>query len=101
MASTSPGYAVTVRVQCPTSTDSTSQLTTAVTRAGGSLTALDVVESHHDTMVVDVTCDATDQQHALHRAERLRPDCRTGCRGRDPSADRRRWSTRPGHGVDR
>ena len=49
MASTSPGYAVTVRVQCPSSTDATSQLTTAVTRAGGSLTALDVVESHHDS----------------------------------------------------
>ena len=64
MASTSPGYAVTVRVQCPSSTDATSQLTMAVTRAGGSLTALDVVESHHDSMVVDVTCDATDQDHA-------------------------------------
>src|SRR6478672_4901970 len=64
MASTSPGYAVTVRVQCPSSTDATSQLTTAVTRAGGSLTALDVVESHHDSMVVDVTCDATDSDHA-------------------------------------
>src|SRR5689334_24429275 len=64
MASTSPGYAVTVRVQCPSSTDATSQLTTAVTRAGGSLTALDVVESHHDAIVVDVTCDATDSHHA-------------------------------------
>ena len=48
----------------PQSTDATSQLTTAVTRAGGSLTALDVVESHHDSMVVDVTCDATDSDHA-------------------------------------
>src|SRR6476661_1790126 len=65
MASTSPGYAVTVRVQCPSATDATSQLTTAVTRAGGSLTALDVVESHHDAMVVDVTCDATDSEHAV------------------------------------
>ncbi len=65
MPSTSPGYAVTVRVQCPTSTDATSRLTTAVTRTGGSLTALDVVESHHDSMVVDVTCDATDQEHAV------------------------------------
>src|SRR6476660_239877 len=64
MVSTSPGYAVTVRVQCPSSTDATSRLTTAVTRAGGSFTALDVVESHHDSMVVDVTCDATDQDHA-------------------------------------
>lgn len=45
MASASPGYAVAVPVQCPTLTGATSQLTTAVTRAGDSLTALDVVES--------------------------------------------------------
>ena len=58
MATTSPGYSVTVRVACPTSTGATSELTTAVTRSGGSLTGLDVVESHHDAMVVDVTFNA-------------------------------------------
>ncbi|MEO5833736.1 MAG: NAD-dependent malic enzyme [Nakamurella sp.] len=71
MPSTSPGYAVTVRVDCPTSSDATSQLTTAVTRAGGALTALDVVESHHDSMVVDVTCDAVDSEHAQRITEAL------------------------------
>jgi len=55
---TSPGYSVTVRAQCPASTGATSELTTAVGTVGGSLTALDVVESHHDQLVVDVTCDA-------------------------------------------
>ena len=28
------------------------------------LTAHDVVESHHDCLVIDVTCDATDAEHA-------------------------------------
>ncbi len=64
MASTSPGYAVTVRVECPTDTDATTQLTTAVATAGGSITALDVVESTHDRIVVDVTFDAIDSEHA-------------------------------------
>jgi malate dehydrogenase (oxaloacetate-decarboxylating) len=31
--------------------------------AGGALTALDVSESHHDSIVVDVTCDVTDAAH--------------------------------------
>ena len=58
MPATSPGYSVTVRAQCPASTGATSELMTAVGTVGGSLTALDVVESHHDQLVVDVTCDA-------------------------------------------
>jgi malate dehydrogenase (oxaloacetate-decarboxylating) len=60
----SPGYSVTLRVDVATSIDATSQLTTAVAAAGGALTALDVVESHPQHMVVDVTCDATDVAHA-------------------------------------
>jgi malate dehydrogenase (oxaloacetate-decarboxylating) len=34
------------------------------TGAGGSLTALDVVESGPDRIVVDLTCDTTDTEHA-------------------------------------
>ena len=64
MASTSPGYSVTLRVEMPPSVGATSQLTTAVATAGGSLTALDVVESHPRRIVVDVTCDATDVEHS-------------------------------------
>ena len=64
MATPSPGYAITVRVDAPSSATATSGLAAAVSRAGGALTALDVVESHHDRLVVDVTCDATDADHA-------------------------------------
>ncbi|CAM3007255.1 NAD-dependent malic enzyme [Saccharomonospora xinjiangensis] len=64
MSNTSPGYAITVRVEAPSNAGVTSGLVAAVGRAGGALTALDVVESHADRIVVDITCDATDAGHA-------------------------------------
>src|SRR5690242_4136065 len=60
----SPGYAITVRVETPSSTGATSGLVAAVSEAGGAVTALDVVESRADQLVVDVTCDAADVEHA-------------------------------------
>jgi malate dehydrogenase (oxaloacetate-decarboxylating) len=64
MATPSPGYAITVRVETPSSSGATSGLVAAVSRANGVLTALDVVESHADRLVVDVTCNASDAEHA-------------------------------------
>ena len=46
MATPSPGYAITVRVETPSSSGATSGLVAAVSTANGVLTALDVVESH-------------------------------------------------------
>ena len=64
MSTPSPGYAVTLRVELPATADSTGGLTAAVSSAGAALTALDVVESTHNSIVVDVTCNATDEEHA-------------------------------------
>ncbi len=64
MPSPSPGYSITVRVQVAAGTTATSALTTAVADAGGALTALDVVESRTDRLVVDVTCDTENEAHA-------------------------------------
>jgi malate dehydrogenase (oxaloacetate-decarboxylating) len=64
MASTSPGYSITVRAAAPPEIGATADLAAAVMASGGSLTALDVVESTPTTVVVDVTCDATDAAHA-------------------------------------
>ncbi len=64
MASTSPGYSITVRAEAPSAIGATADLAAAVMTAGGSLTALDVVESGPDYIVVDVTCDAVDAAHA-------------------------------------
>ena len=64
MATTSPGYSITVRAEAPSAIGATADLARAVMTAGGSLTALDVVESGPDFIVVDVTCDAVDATHA-------------------------------------
>ncbi len=64
MATPSPGYAITVRVETPSASGATSALVTAVTSAAGALTALDVVESHAARLVVDLTCNASDATHA-------------------------------------
>ncbi len=64
MASNSPGYAITVRVELSPESSSTAGLAQAVINSGASLTALDVVESSHERMVVDVTCDTSDPDHA-------------------------------------
>jgi len=64
MASTSPGYGITMRIEAKTDLSPTSLIPTAIIKAGGTLTALDVVESHHDRVVIDVTCDARDAEHA-------------------------------------
>jgi malate dehydrogenase (oxaloacetate-decarboxylating) len=64
MATTSPGYSITVRAEAPSTIGATADLAAAVMAAGGSLTALDVLESGPDMIVVDVTCDATDAAHA-------------------------------------
>ena len=63
MAMPSPGYSITVRVELPPGATATAALTTAVASAGGALTALDVAESRSDRLVVDVTCDTTDEAH--------------------------------------
>ena len=71
MASTSPGYAITLRVELSPDSSSTAGLAQAVIDEGGALTALDVVESGHERMVVDVTCDASDAEHAERITEAI------------------------------
>jgi malate dehydrogenase (oxaloacetate-decarboxylating) len=64
MASTSPGYGITIRVEGPASAQPVAEITQAILAAGASITALDVVESVLDRVVIDVTCDAIDAEHA-------------------------------------
>jgi malate dehydrogenase (oxaloacetate-decarboxylating) len=59
----SPGYAITVRVESPSSPHATGALVAAVASAGGSVTALDIAESLADRIVVDLTCDTVDGDH--------------------------------------
>ncbi|WP_370944961.1 NAD-dependent malic enzyme [Amycolatopsis sp. cg5] len=59
-----PGYSITVRVEAPSSSTAAGDLTTAVGRVGGVLTAFDVVESHADSIVVDISANALSENHA-------------------------------------
>jgi malate dehydrogenase (oxaloacetate-decarboxylating) len=58
-----PGYSITVRVEAPPSASAAGDLTTAVGRVGGVLTAFDVVESHADAIVVDITANVSNGDH--------------------------------------
>jgi malate dehydrogenase (oxaloacetate-decarboxylating) len=64
MASTSPGYGITIRVEGSPDTNPVALATTVITGAGATITALDVVESQLDKVVIDITCDTIDSQHA-------------------------------------
>ena len=64
MASTSPGYGITIRVEGSPDIQPVALITTTITNAGATINALDVVESLLEKVVVDVTCDTIDADHA-------------------------------------
>ncbi len=64
MASTSPGYGITIRVEGSPELQPVALITTTITNAGATITALDVVESLLEKVVIDVTCDTIDSDHA-------------------------------------
>ena len=63
MAAPSPGYSMTLRVETPASFTATAEITAVIGAAGAAVTALDVAESTHSSLVVDVTFDTTDADH--------------------------------------
>jgi malate dehydrogenase (oxaloacetate-decarboxylating) len=64
VASTSPGYGITIRVEGSPSLQPVALSTAAITGAGATITALDVVESLLEKVVIDITCDTIDADHA-------------------------------------
>jgi malate dehydrogenase (oxaloacetate-decarboxylating) len=64
MASTSPGYGITIRVEGSPELQPVALVTATITSAGATITALDVVESDLEKVVVDITCDTIDKDHA-------------------------------------
>ncbi len=71
MASTSPGYGITIRVEGAPELQPVALITTTITGAGATITALDVVESLLERVVIDVTCDTIDADHAQEINEAL------------------------------
>ncbi len=69
---TSASYGITVRVHATPSASVVGELATAVGRAGGLVTAIDVSESRADRITVDVTCSAANGEHATELVDALR-----------------------------
>lgn len=60
----SAGFSITIRVSLPADPSAIGRLTTAVGANGAVITALDVVDSDHLRVLVDLTCDTSDAAHA-------------------------------------
>jgi malate dehydrogenase (oxaloacetate-decarboxylating) len=69
---TSASYGITVRVYADPSASVVGELATAVGRAGGLITAIDVTESRPDRITVDVSCSAANGEHAAEVVEAMR-----------------------------
>jgi malate dehydrogenase (oxaloacetate-decarboxylating) len=63
-AATSASYSITMRLHTDVDPALVGQVATRIAGEGGVVTAIDVAESRHDRLVVDVTCSATDSEHA-------------------------------------
>jgi malate dehydrogenase (oxaloacetate-decarboxylating) len=60
----SSSWSITMRVHLGADPLGIGRITTAVGEAGGTVVAVDIVESHPDRLVVDLTCNAADARHA-------------------------------------
>jgi malate dehydrogenase (oxaloacetate-decarboxylating) len=64
MAATTSSYSITMRLHTALDHGIVGQVATAIAQTGGIVTAIDVAESTHERLVVDVTCSASDSEHA-------------------------------------
>ncbi|RYV49588.1 NAD-dependent malic enzyme [Pengzhenrongella frigida] len=63
---------ITTRLEVEARPTAVSELTTAIERAGGIVTALDVTSSAHERITVDVTCATRGEEHAKEIVDALR-----------------------------
>ena len=61
---TTSSYSITMRLHTTPDHAVVGAVATAITEAGGIVTAIDVSESSNQRLVVDVTCSAGDADHA-------------------------------------
>jgi malate dehydrogenase (oxaloacetate-decarboxylating) len=69
---TSASYGITVRLYARPSPSVVGELATAVGRAGGLVTAIDVSDSRPDRITVDVSCSAVNGEHAAEIVDAMR-----------------------------
>ncbi|MCW2766211.1 MAG: hypothetical protein JWO11_2170 [Nocardioides sp.] len=63
-AATTSSYSITMRLFTAPDHGVVGAIATAIAQAGGVVTAIDVAESSHERLVVDVTCSASNADHA-------------------------------------
>jgi malate dehydrogenase (oxaloacetate-decarboxylating) len=64
MAATTSSYSITMRLYTAPDHGIVGAVATAIAKVGGVVTAIDVAESSHERLVLDVTCSASDSSHA-------------------------------------
>ena len=64
MAATTSSYSITMRLHTAVDHGIVGSVATGIAHAGGVVTAIDVADSRHDRLVLDVTCSASDADHA-------------------------------------
>jgi malate dehydrogenase (oxaloacetate-decarboxylating) len=64
MSVTPSSYSITMRLYTEPDFAVVGHVATTIAGAGGIVTAIDVAESRHDRLVVDVTCSAKDSDHS-------------------------------------
>jgi malate dehydrogenase (oxaloacetate-decarboxylating) len=64
MSVTTSSYSITIRLYAEPDFAVVGKVATTIAEAGGITTAMDVAESKHDRLVLDVTCSATDSEHS-------------------------------------
>ena len=75
---TSPGYSITLRLIAEPRVHARGLIVSAVAKAGGIVTALDVAEPTPGSVKVDLSCDARDSDHVAQIVAAL--DAIEGCR---------------------
>ena len=63
-AATTSSYSITMRLHTAPDHGVVGAVATAISEVGGIVTGIDVAESSHERLVVDVTCSAADAEHA-------------------------------------
>ena len=72
MSATASSYSITMRLHTAPDHGVVGKVATAIAREGGIVTAIDVADSSHDRLVVDVTCSAADADHSERVVETVR-----------------------------
>src|SRR3954465_6034841 len=72
MSAPASSYSITMRLHTAPDHGVVGKVATAIAREGGIVTAIDVADSSHDRLVVDVTCSAADALHSERVVECVR-----------------------------